>query len=85
MFAKKKKLVAIISEFLFDTSTKCQQSQSRKMNTTKNKKYLTVRIVPKSNRTIIERGKLDITNPQIHDCSISWLGTGTSIKTNWRE
>ena len=38
MFAKKKKLVAIISEFLFDTSTKCQQSQSRNMNTRKNKK-----------------------------------------------
>jgi hypothetical protein len=55
------------------------------MNTRKNKKYLTVRIVPKSNRTIIERGKLDITNPQIHDCSLSWLGTGTSIKTKWRE
>jgi hypothetical protein len=38
MFAKKKQLVAIISEFLFDTNTKRQQSQSRNMNTRKNKK-----------------------------------------------
>jgi hypothetical protein len=29
---------------------------------------------------IIERGKIDTPNPQIHDCSLSWLGIGTSIK-----
>jgi len=46
----------------------------------KHKKYLTVRLIPKSNRKIIERGKLDITNTLIHDCSLLWLGTGTSIK-----
>jgi hypothetical protein len=34
----------------------------------KNKKYHTVRTVPKSIRKIVERGKIDITNTQIHDC-----------------
>jgi hypothetical protein len=39
-----------------------------------------VRKVPKSNRKIIEKGKNDTPNTQIHDRSLSWLGTGTSKK-----
>jgi len=50
------------------------------MNTMKNKKYHTVETVLKSNRKIVERGKIDTTNTQRHDRSLSWLGTGTSIK-----
>jgi len=46
-----------------------------------NKKYHTVGIVPKSNIKIIERGKIDTPNTKIHDRSLSWLGTGTSIKS----
>ena len=46
----------------------------------KNKKYNAVRIVPKSNRKIVER-IIDIPNTQIHDHSHSWLGTGTSLKS----
>jgi hypothetical protein len=36
---------------------------------------------PKSNREIIEIGQIDTPNKQIHDRSLSWLGTGTSIKS----
>ena len=36
--------------------------------------------VPKFNSEIVERGKIDTPSKQIHDHSISWLGTGTSIK-----
>ena len=34
----------------------------------KNKKYHTVGTVPKSNRKIVERGKIDTLSTQIHDC-----------------
>jgi hypothetical protein len=40
----------------------------------KNEKYHTVRTVSKSNRKIVERGKIDIPN------TLSWLGTGTTMK-----
>ena len=41
----------------------------------KKKKYHTVGTVQKSNRKILERGIIDIPNTQIHDRSLSWLGT----------
>jgi len=46
----------------------------------KNKKYDTVGTVPKSNRKIVKRGKIDLPNTQIHDCSVSLLGTYVLIK-----
>ena len=39
------------------------------------KKYHTVRTVPKSNIKIVERGKIDTSNTQIHDRSL--FGTGS--------
>ena len=36
-----------------------------------------------SNRKIVERGKIDTPNTQIHEHSLSCLGTGTSIKSGW--
>jgi len=45
----------------------------------KNKKYHTVGTLSKSNRKIVERRKIDTLKIQINDCSLSWLGTGTSI------
>jgi hypothetical protein len=42
-----------------------------------NKIYHTVRTFPKSNRKIVERGKIDTPNTQIHDSLLFWLGTGT--------
>ena len=48
---------------------------------TMKKKYHTVGSVPKSNRKIVERSKMDtgITlNTQLHGHSLSWLGTGIS-------
>ena len=47
----------------------------------KNKKYRTVGTIPKSNIKIVERGTLSTLNKQVHDHSLSWLGTGTSIKS----
>ena len=44
----------------------------------KNKKHI-VGIVQKLNGKIIERDKIDTSNTQIYDRSLSWLGTGTSI------
>ena len=36
--------------------------------------------VPKSNQKIVERDKISTPNTHIyHGCSLSWLGTGTSI------
>ena len=49
-------------------------------NKMKSKKYHTVGTIPKSNIKIVKRGKIDTPNTQIHDWSIFWLGTGTSIK-----
>jgi hypothetical protein len=34
----------------------------------------------KKYHTFVERSKIDIPNTHVHDCSLSWLGTGTSIK-----
>ena len=50
------------------------------LNTIKNKKYHTVVTLLKCNRKIVERNKIDTPNTQIHDFSIFWLGTDTSIK-----
>jgi hypothetical protein len=41
----------------------------------KNEKYHTVGTVPIYNRKILKRGKLDTPNTQIHNLSLSWLGT----------
>jgi hypothetical protein len=48
------------------------------------KKYHTTGTFPKSKREIVERGKIDTHNIQIHDCSLSWIGTDTSINKKWR-
>ena len=45
----------------------------------KSTKFHTVEKVPIFNRKIIERGKIDNRNTQIHGSSLPWLGTGTSI------
>ena len=46
------------------------------------KKNTTVGTIPKFNRKIVERGKIDTPRTQIQDCPLSWLGTGTSIKSD---
>ena len=45
----------------------------------KNTNVHIVETIPKSNIKIIERVGIDTPNTQIHDRSLSWLGTGTSI------
>ena len=37
------------------------------------------RTIVKSNRKIVERGKIDTPSSQIHDRSLSWFGTVTSV------
>jgi hypothetical protein len=46
----------------------------------KNKIYHTVGTFPKTKRKIVDRGKIDTPNTQIHDRSLSCLGTGISKK-----
>jgi hypothetical protein len=41
----------------------------------------TVGTIPNSNIKIIAKSKIDTSNTQIHYRSLSWLGTGTSIKS----
>jgi hypothetical protein len=47
----------------------------------KNKKIHIVGTVPKYDRKIVERGKIDI--PKIYDCSLSWQGTITSVTSDF--
>jgi len=47
----------------------------------KSKKYHTVGTISKFNRKIVESGTINIPNTEIHDCTLSWLSTGTSIKS----
>ena len=44
-------------------------------------KYHTVRTVLNSNIKVIKRGKMDTPNTP-RDRSLSWLGTGTSVKSD---
>ena len=37
--------------------------------------------IPKSKIKIVERGQIDTLSTQIHDRSLSWLGTDTSIRS----
>ena len=50
-------------------------------NKEKSKNYHTVGTFPKSNRKIVEKGKINTLSTQINDHSLSWLSTGTSIKS----
>jgi hypothetical protein len=43
--------------------------------------FVIVGTVPKSNKKIVERGKIDTPNTHTHESSLSWLGTDTSIKS----
>ena len=47
----------------------------------KNEKYHTVKTLLKPNRKIVKRSNIDIPKKTIHDHSLSWLATGTSIKS----
>jgi len=51
-----------------------------RINKMKNKKYRTVRTVPKSNLKMEERDKIDTPSTYIHDCLLSGLDIGTSVK-----
>jgi len=47
----------------------------------KNKKYYTAGTGLKCNEKIIERGQIGTHNTQIHDRSLHWLDTDTSVKS----
>ena len=40
------------------------------------KKYHNVGTIPKSNISVVKRGRVDTPNTQIHDRTLSWFGTG---------
>ena len=56
-------------------------NRSSCVNNMKSKNYHTVETILKSNRQIVDQVKIDTLNTQIHDCSLSCLGTGT---LEWR-
>jgi len=41
---------------------------------------VTLGTTPNSNIKIVERGNMDIPYTQLHDHSLFWIGTGTSVK-----
>ena len=62
---------------------KKEKNQRNCRNKMKNIKYCTVGTVSKiikSNRKGTETGKVDTPNTQLHERSLSWHGTGPSIK-----
>ena len=62
---------------------KKRKNQRNCLNKMKNIKYCTVGTVSKiikSNRKGTETGKVDTPNTQLHEHSLSWHGTGPSIK-----
>jgi hypothetical protein len=76
---KKKKKKKYIMIFIFHNKMK-----NKKYYTVRTlPKYYTVGTLPKSNRNFIERGKIDTPYfyTHIYDCSLSWLGTDTAIKS----
>ena len=56
-------------------------SVNGKCNKMKGKNYLLIGTILKSNIKILERGKINILNTQIHDRSLSLLDTSTPIKS----
>ena len=52
------------------------------VNKMNNKNYHIVGAILKPNIKTVERGKNYTPNTQIHDRPLSWLGTGTSIKSD---
>lgn len=50
-------------------------------NKMENNNFHTVGTILKSHIKLVERCKIDNLNTQIHDCSLSWLGPGTLIKS----
>jgi hypothetical protein len=55
--------------------------RQRSLTIWKTKKYHIVGTILKSNIKIVEWGKIDIRSTQLHDRSLSWLATGTSIES----
>ena len=47
----------------------------------KNKNYHADRTISRPNTEFVERGKIGTPNTPIHERSLSWLGTGISIKS----
>jgi hypothetical protein len=53
-------------------------------NKIKNKKYHTVGTVPKSNKKIVERGKIDTFSTQIHVRSLTFLAWYRHFNRKWQ-
>jgi hypothetical protein len=63
-------------------SIKSQDTSVNYSKTTKAKNYDTLWTIPKCNENFVETGQNDIlhTYTNVHNKSLSWLATGTSIK-----
>ena len=58
-----------------------RKTQNKSLFSWNGKKKHIVGTIPKSKIKIVERGKIDTLRTQIHDRSLSWLGTDTSIRS----
>jgi hypothetical protein len=61
-------------------SKPCHAFKALKSKRKSSKNYHTAETILKSNRQIVDQGKIDTLSTQLHDCSLSCLGTGTSIR-----
>ena len=62
----------------------CKERVYLCMNRVKNKKYHTARAVLKSNKKIIETGKIDTSYTHMYDYSISWINSTGKFNTKWQ-
>ena len=79
VFPETRRALNLISTFLFDIYKRPFLNIKTCLEYNENKKYNTVETIRKSIITIESRGKIDTSNTQIHDCSLSLPGTGHSM------
>jgi hypothetical protein len=68
---------------MITTTTTSQQHLNDTSDQMKNKNKISLSEKFKNQIKFAERGKIVTTNIQIHDSSLFWFDTGTSIKSVW--
>jgi hypothetical protein len=79
--SRKTKIYHTVGTIRKSRKTKIYHTVGTIRKSRKTKIYHTVGTIRTSNRKIVDKEKIDTPNTQIHDCSVSWLDTGTSIKS----
>ena len=83
LFSDPKAVLFHLAKFLVEAMLQIHHHNSFFTTYNKMKKSITSsEKFQKFNRKIVEIGKCDIPNTHIHDHSLSWLSTGTSVKSD---